>query len=153
MKASPFSVLPNEIVEHIFMFLDHRTLLKSALVNVRWSEIIGKSPRVVKKMKFRWPSSRNVEIWSSQVQRRYHMISFNNVEVWSVEELKKVGQNVKAVEFKNQSALDFFDIMNCFPKVEDITIENSSFSVQRKFKKPNLANLKSLKVRGCRDVS
>jgi F-box domain len=50
MPIDPTLIFPIEIVEEIFHHMEVRELLKCTLVNTRWNQIIGSSPRIMDKV-------------------------------------------------------------------------------------------------------
>ena len=50
---SSADLLSQDILSEVFEFLDGKTLKTSALVCAKWNELIGSSPRTMKKFKFK----------------------------------------------------------------------------------------------------
>jgi F-box domain len=44
----PFTTLPEEVLEHLFKFLDSKSLLNCILVESRGKRVIEKSPKLIK---------------------------------------------------------------------------------------------------------
>jgi F-box-like/F-box domain len=158
-SPSPFTKLPCEVLEQIFSFLDHKSLLNSALVDKRWSEVIATSSKAMKKLELKVPSMSGFPFASGELQRHYQTVSFIEADIRmtpsTVTALKKIGQHVKNIKYSDTSmASNFFDVLGCFPNVENIEIENTTFAKRPvMFDQAIFSNLKTVQARNCNNVS
>jgi F-box-like len=156
---SPFSKLPNEVVENIFVFLDRESLLKSVLVNKRWSKVIGSSAKAMKKITLSVNLAEGVEnIELKKLERNYQVMKFKGSDKKLpkniIDALKKIGANVKKIEYNGGTGLIFFDVLKCFPNIESISIDKCWFlDVSDDYKPPELPKLKIMKASFCENVS
>jgi F-box-like len=162
---SPFTTLPNEMLENIFNFLDRKSLKNALLVNSTWESIITSSQKVMKKLPLTINLSRgadNKEIYKSN--RHYQVVEFRDIKKkipkYLIETIKTIGMNVKSVNYKNcdfNRKGNLMEASKSFPKVENIEVESERFDTRPenivKVEAQHFPNLKTLKVKRVSCVS
>jgi hypothetical protein len=161
LNPSPFESIPNEVLEHIFSFLDATSLKNSVLVESRWNEVISYSPKTMKTLpltvRLHRPSNQEI----TQFSRRYEAVAFKDVKMkipkYMAKELQRIGTQVKSLYFENCNfPKGFLKITNCFPKVTNVSVASlygliSTSSVM--LKSTTLPHLKSLRIHRVSNVS
>lgn len=141
---SPFDKLPNEILEHIFTFLDHKTLLNSLLVDKRFCNTIENSPNVMKNLPLTVKWWKHLEEF--KLQRRYTSVKIlgiqNRIPSHVIKFLKTISQDIKTIELTYWNEANFHSILKLLPDVETLTVHSI---IQSKHPQP-LVNVKTLKI-------
>jgi hypothetical protein len=153
---SPFDALPDEVLEHLFKFLDRKSLKTSLQIDMRWKEVISNSLKVMNKLPLTISSSREDEFKEIQnFERRYRVIEFKEISEElpenMIDALNKIGPNVETVTFSDCSYdQKLLEVLNCFTKVENIVIkvEKVDRSLKPKVQiDPNIIrNIKTLRI-------
>lgn len=154
-----FDTLPDEILEHIFRFLDHRSLLSSLLVNKRFCEIIEESRRLMENLPFTIIMQRRIV--NNESHRRYTSVkfydSFNSFcfndyfNNFVKKKLEEIAHQVKIVEYVSEQCQytcipyrnNLGKLLTCLPKTEVLTISGKLKKLLTDL--PQLPNLKYLK--------
>jgi F-box-like len=156
-----FAILPEEVLENIFKFLDSKSLLNCLLVNSRWKRAIEKSPKLMKN----FPLVVDLQDGSqssqfSTSQRFYQEIKihdcFDPIPKNLIEKMMRIGTNVKTVSYtiyhttySKSGFSNFNELLNCFPKTENIAINKVWFR-NHDFTALKLPKVKSLKINDVR---
>jgi F-box-like len=133
---SPFTKLPEEVLENIFNFLDRKSLLNCLLVNSRWNLVIDKSSKLMKSLPL------NVDFYDGAQHLELKKTHRKPIPKRLIEALTKIGANVKTINFSGNGA-NFSELLGCFPNAETIII-NQFWSFNLKF--CQLPNVKTLKI-------
>jgi hypothetical protein len=155
--SDPFSV--NKVAENIFSLLDEESLMECMLEDKKWSELIRSSAQVMKKMPLVIDLTEQVDhLELTKLKRNFQYVmirGFKEKLPKNISDaLKKVGANVKRIEYELGCGLNFFDILECFPKLEHIGIAGCKFLDVRDDHEPlKLPNLKYVKASFCKNVS
>lgn len=133
---SPFTKLPDEILESIFKFLDRQSLLNSLLVNSRWKLVIETSSKLMEKLLLIVKLEDAAQyLGLGKSQRFYQEIKvidpftpiYKPIPKKLIETLKKVGAKVKTLNYSNYGE-HLSELLSCFPNAEIFIIDRSSLS-------------------------
>jgi F-box domain len=160
---SPFSKLPYEVIENILSFLDFKSLLNAALVNKRWSRLIGNSQKLMERFSLIVSSDEGAENKVlKNFHRNYQFIEFYEnykpIPKYLTEALKKIGRKVKTVSYRGTGIggilgySNLETLLSCFPGVENINLFSYHNHADQQLSAEMLANLKSLKLECCQNV-
>lgn len=145
---SPFDELPAEIMEHIFNFIDRKSLLHSLLVDKRFRDTIETSAKLMNKL----PLTINLRERKPKIetQRRFSAVKVIDgrcrIDNHLKDEMKKEAPHVKTFEYVNWSGTSNYclnELLSWFPKTETLSIEGNVRNPM--VNPPQLPNLKTLK--------
>jgi hypothetical protein len=127
---TPFSNLPNEMLEHIFTFLDHKSLLNSFLVDKLWCSVISSSHKLMAKLPLIIRLTRGGENMKiKKFTRYYQSIKLHDVQKklpkYLSESLKNVGRDLKTLTFHNCMNDDLANVLKDCPQLEKYILINN----------------------------
>jgi hypothetical protein len=145
------------------MFLDFNSLLNAALVNKRWSKVIGKSQQLMERFSlivnsYEGPVNKALKTFQRDYQFVTFIENYKQIPKYLTEALKKIGRHVKTVSYRGTGIggilgySNLETLLSCFPGVENIDLFSYHNHADQKLSGPMLANLKSLKLEDCKNV-
>jgi F-box-like len=153
LAPSHLTKLRKEVLEHIFKFLDRKSLLNCLLVNSRWNLIIEASSKLMKN----FPLTVTLEDGAQYFELKKTQRCFQEIKVIAgygykipkkeIEALTKIGANVKTISY-NKCGKNFSEVVSCFPNIETLVMNKVAFFKLciNHINTRQLPNVKTLKI-------
>lgn len=113
--------LPTEMIEHIFTFLDGDSLLNCCLVNKRFNEVIGSSPKLMSRFTLSLDGGYSEMEQIVNLTRSYSSVGICNLEREDYEEafngLKVAGREATDVWISDCDLPEDHKLLTCFPRL------------------------------------